>query len=110
MTAAGNKLWIKCLRQFPVKVYRQKPIGNYIIDFYIPQLKLVIEVDGETHVENREIKYDQRRTEELEKLGLKVMRFWNYDVSDNSGSFDAVCEKIYSYLNNNLKNPPNPLC
>jgi very-short-patch-repair endonuclease len=98
MTAAENKLWIGCLRQFSVKVYRQKPIGNYIVDFYVPKLKLVIELDGETHIENKEIKYDKNRTKELEKLGLKVARFWNYDILDNSGGFDAVCEKIYGYL------------
>lgn len=110
MTGAENKLWVRCLRQFPVKVCRQKPIGNYVVDFYIPRLKLVIELDGETHIENKEIKYDGHRTKELEKLGLKVMRFWNYEVLDNLGGFDAVCERIYGYLNKHFKNPPNPLC
>ncbi len=105
MTAAENKLWTGCLRQLPVKTYRQKPIGNYIIDFYVPKLKLVIEVDGETHIESREIKYDQSRTEELEKMGLKVMRFWNYEILDNLGGFDSVCERIYQRLNGCLGNP-----
>ena len=59
---------------------------------------------------NKEIKYDKNRTKELEKLGLKVVRFWNYDVLDNSGGLDAVCEKIYGYLGRHVSNPPNPLC
>ena len=53
MTPAERKLWHKYLRQFPLPVYRQKPIDNYIVDFYIPKLKLVIEIDGETHIEKR---------------------------------------------------------
>jgi len=106
MTAAEKKLWFG-LRQLPINIYRQKPIGNYIADFYIPSLKLVIEVDGESHIGNEDIEYDKLRTNELEKLGLKVVRFWNDDVLYG---FDEVFEIINSYINNNQINPPNPLC
>ena len=68
MTTAEKKLWFEYFRQISYKVYRQKPIGNYIVDFYIPQIKLVIEVDGETHM--RDAEYDENRIRELEKLGL----------------------------------------
>lgn len=88
-----NKLWFEYLRQISYKVYRQKPIGNFIVDFYLPQLKLVVEIDGETHM--RDVEYDNNRTRELEKLGLTVIRFWNDDVSDG---FTGVCEIIESYF------------
>ena len=66
MTAAENRMWGKYLRQFPFTVYRQKPIDNYIVDFYCPKLKLVIEIDGETHIEEKDIKRDVNRTKILE--------------------------------------------
>ncbi|MBI4779321.1 endonuclease domain-containing protein [Candidatus Falkowbacteria bacterium] len=94
MTAAENKLWFEYLRQISFKVYRQKPIRNFIVDFYIPQFKLVIEVDGETHM--RDAEYDDNRTEELKKLGLRIIRFWNNDILEG---FAGVCDRIESYLN-----------
>ena len=103
-TAAESKLWFEYLRQIPYKIYRQKPIDNYIVDFYLPQFKLVIEVDGETHL--RDAKYDDNRTRELEKLGLAVIRFWNDDVLNG---FAGVCEEIEGCLKKFI-NPPNPLC
>lgn len=106
MTAAEKKLWFRYLRQFPYKVYRQKPISNYIVDFYIPKLKLIIELDGETHINDKNIKYDKNRTKELEEVGLKVIRFWNYDVLDG---FEAVCAIIANCLNKTGKSPQPPL-
>ena len=94
MTAAESKLWFEYLRQISHRVYRQKSIGNFIVDFYVPQFKLVIEVDGETHV--RDVIYDNYRTGELRKLGIKVIRFWNNDILEG---FAEVCGKIESYLN-----------
>lgn len=92
-TIAEKKLWFGYLIQVNHKAYRQKPIGNFIVDFYIPQFKLVIEVDGETHM--RDVEYDNNRTKELEKLGLKVIRFWNNDIAEG---FGQVCDIIESYL------------
>jgi very-short-patch-repair endonuclease len=106
MTPAEKKLWYKYLRQFPLPVYRQKPIDNYIVDFYIPKLKLVIEIDGESHIKKREIDYDEKRTKALESYGLKVLRFWNYDVLGDSG-LEVVSEIIHKEFLK--KNPPNPL-
>ena len=79
-------------------------IGGYILDFYCPKLKLAIEVDGESHIDKDEniIEYDKIRIKELNKIGIKVLRFWNYDVLDG---FEAVCEIIEKEL---LKNPPTP--
>ena len=91
MTAAEQKLWFQFLRGFPHPVLRQKPVDDYIVDFYCSRLKLVIEVDGDSHYEDTALAYDKRRTEALEKLGLRVMRFTNREVMEE---FEAVCERI----------------
>jgi len=62
---------------------RQHPIGSYIADFACPKLKLVIEVDGATHSEDREIAYDERRTQFLESRGWSVHRIWNDDIYED---------------------------
>lgn len=66
------------------KFRRQISIGNYIVDFYCPEEKLVVELDGEVHFDEEAIKYDKRRTEFLESVGLKVIRFENQDVLKNT--------------------------
>ncbi len=63
---------------------RQKPIGNFIVDFYCEQLKLVIEIDGEYHNENGFVERDVERETYLKSLNLKILRFKNYEVSDLS--------------------------
>jgi very-short-patch-repair endonuclease len=60
---------------------RQKPIGNYIVDFFCSKLKLVIEIDGESHSGKQE--YDFKRQKELEALGLSFLRFYDRDVKQN---------------------------
>ncbi len=62
---------------------RQKPIGQYIVDFYCHQLRLVIEIDGDTHYDEQAKKYDLNRTAYLETQGLKVVRFTNLDIMNN---------------------------
>ena len=91
MTAAERKLWFEYLRQLPLKVYRQRPIDHYIVDFFCPKLKLVIEVDGDTHFTDEAEEYDRIRSETLEGYGLKVIRFTNDDVFHN---FSVVCATI----------------
>ena len=92
MTPAENRLWYEYLRQSDHRFLRQKVIGNYIVDFYCSELGLAIELDGETHLEEKEINPDSKRTEELEKLGLKVLRFWNYDVLGGLGEVENIIE------------------
>ena len=75
-----------------VQFYRQKPIGNYIADFYCPKAKLIIEIDGSQHYEEKGIKKDKIRDEYFKSLGLKVLRFTNLDVLKN---LNGVLEKIY---------------
>lgn len=66
------------------KFRRQTSIGSYIVDFYCPEEKLVIELDGEVHFNEEAIKYDEERTKYIESLGLKVIRFENNEVLKNT--------------------------
>jgi len=80
-TAAESKLWKEYLRSHKYKFTRQKPIDNFIVDFYCSELGLVIEVAGTTHLANQDIINDNKRVNILEKkYGLKVIRFWNDDI------------------------------
>ena len=76
---------------------RQKPIDNFIVDFYCPKLKLVIEVDGESHFTEGGIVivYDRHRSQILEGYGLQVVRFRNDEVME---CFDGVCERIAGFI------------
>ena len=91
MTKEERHLWFDFLRDYPVKIYKQKIIGSFIVDFYCHQAKLVIELDGSQHYMGDGPKLDQKRTEELKKLGLHTLRFSNLDVNQN---FDGVCSAI----------------
>ena len=66
-----------------LKFRRQYPIGNYIVDFICNEKKLIIEIDGGQHNENKNITYDQERTKYIESKGYKVIRFWNNDIDNN---------------------------
>jgi len=94
MTKEEIILWSRIRRKQikEVQFYRQKPIGNYIADFYCPKAKLIIELDGSQHYEEKGIKKDKIRDEYFESLGLKVLRFSNLDVLRN---LNEVLEKIY---------------
>jgi very-short-patch-repair endonuclease len=93
MTAAERFLWSK-IRGNQIKgcwFYSQKPVGEYIADFYCPNAKLVIEVDGGQHYSNENMEYDKVRSQHIESLGLKVIRFTNTEVLTN---IDGVIEVI----------------
>lgn len=100
MTPAEKKLWFEYLRKNNLaKFLRQKPIGNYIVDFYSAEKKLVIELDGDSHFANQEaIEKDLIRGKFLrEEFGLKILRFLNPDVLNN---FEGVCLEIECFLKN----------
>lgn len=83
-TAAERKIWNEVLRkrQFARwKFLRQKPIDGYIVDFYSAALRLVIEIDGDSHADTAD--YDAERTKILRAYGLTVLRFTNDDVLRN---------------------------
>jgi very-short-patch-repair endonuclease len=92
-TVAERKLW-GYLRNFPVKFWRQRPIDNFIVDFYCPKLKLVIEVDGDSHFTDSGLVDDEERTRVLEGYGLQIIRFTNDEVLQN---FEGVCEQIMGF-------------
>ena len=92
-TEAETAMW-KMLRKFRQSGFpfrRQHPIEFYIADFYCHNLRLVIEVDGEIHTEKQIQSHDEGRTGELERFGIKVLRFTNNQILHES---DLVVEKI----------------
>ncbi len=93
MTPAEKKLWFECLRDHQPRFYRQRAIAGFIVDFYCSSLRLVVEVDGESHFTEQGMAYDAERTAVLEGLGLQVLRFTNAEVM---GNLEAVFERISS--------------
>ena len=91
MTPQERRLWYEFLRTYPVKFYRQRIVGQYIVDFYCPRAALVVELDGSQHFELSEAERDMRRDAELAALGLLVLRFSNEELNRN---FSAVCGEI----------------
>jgi very-short-patch-repair endonuclease len=72
--------------------YRQEPLGEYIVDFYAPKARLVVEVDGSQHFEPAQASYDGGRSRYLSALGLQIVRFTNFEVLTD---LDAVIEEIF---------------
>lgn len=94
-TKAEIKMWVDVLRnrQTGFQFYRQKPLYHFIVDFYCPKLKLVIEIDGGSH--NEKIEYDRIRTELLNVFDLEVIRYTNEDILKNiNGVRNNLMEKI----------------
>jgi len=90
-TKEENHLWYDFLKQYPVQFNRQKVIGSFIVDFYCKKAKIVIELDGSQHYEEKGIEKDKIRDEFFENLNIKVMRFTNLEIQRK---FEAVCEMI----------------
>ena len=91
MTKEERHLWYDYLRTYPVKFLRQKIIGKYIVDFYCAKAKLIVELDGSQHYEEKGMEYDAERTAFLEQYGIRVLRIPNNEVIQN---FRGVCEYI----------------
>ena len=90
-TKEENHLWYDFLRNHPVQFHRQRTIGNYIVDFYCPAVKLAVELDGSQHFEEDGMAYDSNRTAYLSSLGITVIRFTNHDIKYD---FEGVCTAI----------------
>ena len=91
-TKEERHLWYDFLKGYPLQFKRQTVFGNYIVDFYCPQARLVIELDGSQHYEDQGKEYDRRRTEILDRTyGLCILRFSNLEVNQN---FEGVCQEI----------------
>ena len=95
MTKEERHLWYDFLKGLPVMVHRQKVIGNYIVDFYIADAKIVIELDGSQHYEMSGKEADAVRDAYLCAAGLTVLRYSNADVNQR---FVSVCEDIWNRL------------
>ncbi len=91
MTPQERKLWFLYLKKQPVKIYRQRVIGLFIVDFYCASAHLVIEADGASHYTEQGHAYDDERSDYLESLGLHILRFSNQQIDHD---FRAVCETI----------------
>ena len=88
MTPHERKLWYLFLRKYPVKIYKQRIIGRFIVDFYCASAGLVIELDGSQHYEPQGLAYDAERSQFLMSLGLEILRFSNRDIDRD---FRGVC-------------------
>ena len=99
MTPCEKKLWYQFLRSYPIRFQRQKPIGDYIADFYCAKAQIVIELDGNYHDQMQQMQADRIRTQALEKLGLKVIRFQNGEITkDFYGVITAIDHEVRKRL------------
>ncbi len=104
MTDSEQLLWSRLRRKqlLDIQFYRQKPIGNYIVDFYAPAAQLVIEVDGCQHHEPEQQRKDFLRDRYLAGEGLEVLRVDNFQVLRET---DAVVELIMQRIQERVKSP-----
>ena len=107
MTHAEQRLWFHLRRKqlLGIPFFRQRPIGEYIVDFHAPAINLVIEVDGGQHFEPASLEYDSRRSAWLNRQGLTVVRFDNLQVISQT---TRVLEEIYRIIDDR-KSPSFPL-
>ena len=106
MTKEERHLWYDFLKLYPVKFRRQAVINKYIADFYCPEAKLIIELDGSQHFEEKGLEYDEKRTSFLEQYGLTVIRIANNMIFKQ---FKEVCEYIDYYVKQKTQSPQPPV-
>ena len=95
MTETEKKLWYDFLTLLPITAHRQKNIGDYIVDFYIPKAKTVIEIDGIQHLDPEEHDKDRDRDFYLRSQGMSVLRFDTVRVKTD---FDGVKKEILRHI------------
>jgi len=95
MTKEERHLWYDFFKTLNLTVNRQKVIGNYIVDFYIAQAKLVIEIDGSQHYTDENKYADVKRDNYMADLGLRVLRYSNLEINRN---FESVCTDIFNAI------------
>jgi len=95
MTPEEKHLWYDFLKKLPQTVHRQRVIGRYVVDFYCASAKLVIELDGSQHREEKGAISDYERDAYLHSIGITVLRYSNFDVNKR---FDDVCRDILSRI------------
>ena len=96
MTKAEAFLWYRIRNgQLGCKFRRQYGIEKYIVDFYCPKLKLIIEIDGDVHFYEKNIAADKEREKYFRKLGLKIVRYINLDVIKN---IESILEDLRRFI------------
>ncbi len=96
MTDEERKLWYLFLsKKIPKTVRRQAVLRGYIVDFFCPEAKLVIEIDGSQHYDEEMLNADRKRDAVLKAGGLTVLRYSNRDINQN---FNNVCEDIWNHI------------
>ena len=104
MTPAEKVLWNRLNKsQLGVRFKAQHPIDIFIADFYCHKYKLIVEVDGEIHLSQKED--DENRTAELERFGLTVIRFTNKEVLND---VEKVVDEIRKIIDTNTNTAPSP--
>jgi very-short-patch-repair endonuclease len=98
MTGAERLLWSKLRRKQlnNFQFYRQRIIGDYIVDFYCPKSKLIVEVDGGQHYQDEGSKRDKLRDDYIRNLGMRILRVSDKEVLQN---LNGVVERIYEICN-----------
>ena len=98
MTEAEKNLWeeLKKKEIFNARWKRQHPIDIFVVDFYCHKHKLAIEVDGEIHLKEEIREHDDGRSHDIEKLGIKILRFTNKEIFDN---IEFVRNRILKEIN-----------
>ena len=104
MTEQENHLWYDFLQHYPIKIYKQRIIDDFVADFYCHQARLVIELDGSQHYTPEGKKYDAFRTEIMERYGIEVIRFLNRDIDNN---FEGVCYVIDKTIKKRIEELPS---
>ena len=94
-TKEENHLWYDFLREYPIRFHRQYVIESYIVDFFCPKAKLIIELDGSQHYSVHGESYDKQRTKKIETYGFTVLRYTNLDIHQR---FHSVCEDIDNHV------------
>lgn len=102
MTKEEKHLWYDFLKDYPVRFLRQKVIDNYIVDFYCHSARLIIELDGSQHYEEKGLLCDKIRTQRMIERNLSVIRIPNNEVNKN---FEGVCQYIDNAVKESLRQP-----
>jgi very-short-patch-repair endonuclease len=108
MTISEKIFWNKILKNINFKFLRQRIIDNFIVDFYCPKLKLIIEIDGDSHFDEFSIEYDKKRTDILESYNLKVIRYLNSDIKNNFENIWIDLNNKITELQSTQQSPPSP--
>ena len=101
VSKAEKRLWQSALRkkQLGIRVLRQRPIDNYIVDFFCPEIKLIIEIDGSSHFTKGD--YDSKRQLSLENLGFTIIRFKEGEVLNQLDNVISSLQHAISCLKKN---------